>query len=200
MKCACGCGEDAPIADRTDRARGRVKGEPLRFVRGHNRRLPRQMPFEKTCSRCRQVKRADAFYADKTKTTGLSAECRECRKRSAAAWHKANPERHAASAREWQAKNKERYKATRQEGNRRRRARLKKVRVEKIDPWAIYKRDGGKCHICGKHVRRDVMSLDHLIPIADGGEHSVVNVRLAHVSCNVRRGTGRRTNTQLLLT
>jgi hypothetical protein len=33
--CECGCGNAAPIATRTERARGWVKGQPIRFVNGH---------------------------------------------------------------------------------------------------------------------------------------------------------------------
>lgn len=36
--CECGCGEAAPIADATNSARGYVKGEPRRFVSGHQAR------------------------------------------------------------------------------------------------------------------------------------------------------------------
>jgi hypothetical protein len=36
--CECGCGEPAPIADRTAKRFGWVKGEPKRFINGHNRR------------------------------------------------------------------------------------------------------------------------------------------------------------------
>lgn len=35
MLCECGCGLPAPIATMTRRARGQVKGQPVRFVRGH---------------------------------------------------------------------------------------------------------------------------------------------------------------------
>jgi hypothetical protein len=34
--CQCGCGLSAPVAKRTDTARGRIKGQPMRFIRGHN--------------------------------------------------------------------------------------------------------------------------------------------------------------------
>jgi hypothetical protein len=34
--CECGCGELAPIAPQTIRKRGHVRGQPLRFVRGHS--------------------------------------------------------------------------------------------------------------------------------------------------------------------
>lgn len=36
--CECGCGRPAPISDRTDTKRGYVKGQPLRFINGHQRR------------------------------------------------------------------------------------------------------------------------------------------------------------------
>lgn len=35
MLCECGCGQPTPIAKKTDRKRGYVKGEPVRFRKGH---------------------------------------------------------------------------------------------------------------------------------------------------------------------
>jgi len=37
--CACGCGNPAPLAQRTNARKGHIKGEPLLFVSGHNTRL-----------------------------------------------------------------------------------------------------------------------------------------------------------------
>ncbi len=37
--CACGCGEATPLAVKTNRRYGHTKGQPVRFVRGHGRRL-----------------------------------------------------------------------------------------------------------------------------------------------------------------
>lgn len=34
--CQCGCGQEAGTWTRTDRSRGRVAGEPRRFIQGHN--------------------------------------------------------------------------------------------------------------------------------------------------------------------
>lgn len=39
--CECGCGEPAPIAKQTNRPQGRVKGQPMRFIRGHHNHLLR---------------------------------------------------------------------------------------------------------------------------------------------------------------
>jgi hypothetical protein len=36
--CECGCGEPAPIALRTQKSQGAVKGQPQRFIRGHIKR------------------------------------------------------------------------------------------------------------------------------------------------------------------
>jgi 5-methylcytosine-specific restriction endonuclease McrA len=74
----------------------------------------------------------------------------------------------------------------------RRRARLRNApRVEKIDRAHIIARDRGRCHICGLKVRVSERSLDHLIPLAHGGNHTEDNLALAHFRCNSRMGAGR---------
>lgn len=37
--CQCGCGQQAPIAQKTDKKRGWVKGQPLKYIQGHNAKL-----------------------------------------------------------------------------------------------------------------------------------------------------------------
>lgn len=37
--CECGCGNHAPIAKYTCHERGWIKGEPIRFIHGHNTQL-----------------------------------------------------------------------------------------------------------------------------------------------------------------
>ncbi len=70
------------------------------------------------------------------------------------------------------------------EANHRRRSRINGARVSHR---AVYERDGGKCHLCGLAVPFDVMSLDHLVPLARGGIHTFENVRCSHRTCNMRR-------------
>lgn len=43
--CHCGCGEKTAIATRNFRSQGIKAGEPLRFVRGHNKIKPRPAPY-----------------------------------------------------------------------------------------------------------------------------------------------------------
>lgn len=62
----------------------------------------------------------------------------------------------------------------------------------------IAERDGWKCHLCGRkvpklspaHYHPKKASIDHLVPISDGGLDVRENVRLAHLHCNVVRSTG----------
>jgi predicted nucleic acid-binding Zn ribbon protein len=87
----------------------------------------------------------------------------------------------------------------------RRRARMHNAQVEEVDPLVIAKRDKYKCHICRKRVNMDLdvqdiysPTMDHLIPISVGGDHTYANIRLAHRICNSRKGN-RAVNEQLLL-
>ena len=38
--CECGCGNIAPICKKTSRKKGHIKGQPMRFILGHNHRKP----------------------------------------------------------------------------------------------------------------------------------------------------------------
>lgn len=75
-------------------------------------------------------------------------------------------------------------------------------RIDKdITAMKLFKRDYGVCWICGgicdtdDYITRDgtfiagnnYPSVDHIVAIADGGEDSWENVRLAHRICNTRR-------------
>jgi endogenous inhibitor of DNA gyrase (YacG/DUF329 family) len=76
-----------------------------------------------------------------------------------------------------------------------RRARFVAAVVEVVDPDAVFERDGWLCHLCGESIDRALTgwdrmgpTVDHLIPLVAGGEHSYANVAAAHRSCNSRKG------------
>ena len=61
----------------------------------------------------------------------------------------------------------------------------------------IAERDGWICHLCtgsvsphlwGHHSNPDAPVIDHVIPVARGGDDTFENVRLAHRVCNARKG------------
>lgn len=66
---------------------------------------------------------------------------------------------------------------------------------EFVDTRVVYERDRWVCQLCGESVGPLVKypdprsaSLDHVLPLARGGDHTYDNVQLAHLSCNVRKG------------
>jgi 5-methylcytosine-specific restriction endonuclease McrA len=61
----------------------------------------------------------------------------------------------------------------------------------------IFRRDGWTCGICGDPIARFAESpaplspsVDHIVPLAWGGEHSRRNVRAAHLVCNTTKRDG----------
>lgn len=48
--CECGCGKPAPIAKKTARRIGHIKGEPVRFIQNHRPRSPETCSIEGCCN------------------------------------------------------------------------------------------------------------------------------------------------------
>lgn len=78
-----------------------------------------------------------------------------------------------------------------------RRARLRGARNSDAVLLAdVIDRDGNTCAWCGTEVDLTVAwpdrmskSLDHVIPLAKGGEHALSNAALLHLGCNSAKGT-----------
>jgi 5-methylcytosine-specific restriction endonuclease McrA len=65
------------------------------------------------------------------------------------------------------------------------------MKAHGVTAIGIYERDGGKCHLCHRHVSRKAFTLDHIIPKSKGGPGSWENLALAHLRCNITRGVDR---------
>lgn len=80
--------------------------------------------------------------------------------------------------------------------NDRRRAKKYGAPYEFVNPIKVLDRDGWKCHLCGKQLRKEdrgthkpvAPEIDHVIPLAAGGSHSYSNVACACRSCNAAKG------------
>lgn len=77
------------------------------------------------------------------------------------------------------------------EKNDRRRTLKMNAFVENVNRFDVFERDRWTCHICREPINPELKhpdprsaSIDHVIPLAKGGEHSMRNVRAAHLSCN----------------
>lgn len=96
-----------------------------------------------------------------------------------------DPSPFAKRSAKWRAENKDRVRAM----TIRRRARLAGAVSDLYFPEEIYKRDRGICGICGLFVEQQESSIDHVTPIARGGQNTRSNVQLAHRRCNSKKGT-----------
>lgn len=92
---------------------------------------------------------------------------------------------------EWARENPERSR----DHHRSRRARVRDAFVEHVDFAAVLDRDDWTCGLCGDAIPRDAVwpdrgtaSLDHVLPLARGGEHSMANSQASHLGCNSRKG------------
>lgn len=75
------------------------------------------------------------------------------------------------------------------------RSRMRVARVERFDPLAVFERDGWICQICGSRTPQKYRGtyhdrapeLDHIFPLAKGGEHSMANTQCACRACNIHK-------------
>jgi 5-methylcytosine-specific restriction endonuclease McrA len=168
------------------------------------------------CSRCGAAERYST-----------SSYCQPCHREYQREWYEANRERKMAQNKAWKQEHADRYKQqqleyrstdaartrarlaqqrwrkkhpdkARQKWDARRALKKGAPRVELIDRGYVYERDGGRCHLCRRAVAQKNFHLDHLVPLSRGGEHTHLNVRVAHAFCNLSRGADR-SPAQLLL-
>lgn len=105
----------------------------------------------------------------------------EARRVYAAQYRATNPEKAKASQRKYRESHPEQHIA--QEHLRRARRTGVQI-VETVMPNVVFERDGGICGICREVVFEQDRTIDHIIPISKGGEHSYANTQLAHRRCN----------------
>lgn len=149
------------------------------------------------CSiKCQQA----AWYAANSER--LKAAAREWNRRNpeqkaqaSRAWYRANFQRVKAANNAWREANADKVREISRESSARRRARKAAVTVEDFTFEQIWLRDEGRCWLCGDDVDPSVAwpdsrspSIDHVIPLALGGEHSLQNCSLSHLVCNLRKG------------
>jgi 5-methylcytosine-specific restriction endonuclease McrA len=87
----------------------------------------------------------------------------------------------------------------------RRRALKRGAHVGVVYRKKIFERDGWRCQLCKRKVNPRAAvphplapTLDHIVPLADGGTHEPSNVQCAHFICNSRKGD-RGASQQLML-
>ena len=77
-----------------------------------------------------------------------------------------------------------------------RRAVIRGAKIEPVDPYKVFERDGWRCQICmvkTPQSKRGSMDdrapeLDHILPLSKGGDHSYANTQCACRKCNGLKG------------
>ena len=77
----------------------------------------------------------------------------------------------------------------------RRRARKRDAFVEDVDVRVLLDLQGGVCFLCSQPISSDIkhpdpmsLSLDHIMPLVNGGLHSYENCAATHLRCNLVKG------------
>lgn len=60
--------------------------------------------------------------------------------------------------------------------------------LSKKTRFEVFKRDSFKCQYCGATAPEAVLHVDHIKPVADGGENEIVNLVTACSGCNLGKG------------
>lgn len=79
--CECGCGNPTNPAPFTAPSKGWIKGEPVRFLHGHNRRIETVKDGRKRCGGCLEWKPFSGFHKARNGKAGLDHRCKLCNRR-----------------------------------------------------------------------------------------------------------------------
>lgn len=85
---------------------------------------------------------------------------------------------------------------TRAAARKARKLKLRGVAVEAVNPLKVLERDAWRCQLCGVSTPKKLRGtyedrapeVDHIIPLAQGGEHSYRNTQCACRRCNITKG------------
>ena len=192
----------------------RLHGDPLggAFRIPHQKALDHG-DGTRTCTKCNKRLSINSFHKDKQATDGIRATCKKCRISKTQEWYfkdvvkrrkvasdrrKKDPEKERKSDLKRYARDRVKRIALATEHAHLRKARKKKTKTERgISKLSLKKKFGTKCYYCNKEMdfsvgvgrifNRDMATIEHLIPLARGGEHTFKNTVLACRYCNISK-------------
>lgn len=153
-----------------------------------NKRRNGEMPHVDTsvlwiCTHCEQTKFMHEFTKKSRNMTGYGQPCLICKR----SLYTKNRQHALQVSKIWQKAHPDKVRSSVAS----RRARRQKAFVEAVDYGALYRRDRGICQLqysgCAGRVTMKKGSVDHIIPLALGGQHSYKNTQLACLSCNQKK-------------
>ena len=196
-------GEEEPVPGATKRCSG---CGVVQEVAGFSRYASSSDGLQGRCRTCRR-----AYYeANRDRAAESKRAYREANRDKVAerqrAYHEANRDKLVEYQRAYREANRDRlaerqrayYEANRDkvaEHIRRRRARKRSVPTEPVTYDDLRQVDGDSCQLCFKPIDFDLAhpdpmsrTIDHISPLSTGGWHTIENLQLAHLRCNIRKG------------
>ena len=68
------------------------------------------------------------------------------------------------------------------------RPQQKRKKIQKSVRFEVFKRDSFTCQYCGAQAPEAVLHVDHIKPVSNGGDNSVINLVTSCVACNLGKG------------
>lgn len=170
----------------------------------------------KTCKSCAEEKDASFFYVDRASKDGLQRSCKDCKSAYQKKWFQENkdkvnaynmkryysesPEQRAkrkADALKWNHNNLDKRRkivaesAARNPETRRQKEHLRRARLRGNGVFHVSKKEiktilSKPCFLCES---KNNIVIDHIIPIAKGGTHSIGNLQPLCDKCNSRKNS-----------
>ena len=165
----------------------RQRGEVSRLITAEKRLYAkwarRSNPKTRDCIECGCEVSVFAKFCETCKPRNQPKACRDCSTEVPKHAQRCEPCRAKAERKAKRASRAARDK------------RIKAATVETFDPFEVFDRDKWRCHICGvktpKRLRGtyedNAPELDHIIPLAAGGEHSRRNTACSCRKCNIAK-------------
>lgn len=146
-------------------------------------RVPTQLVCSAECRRIRSRSRALISVQRRSHVNRRARECADCGNLFQPEYR----DKHRVYCSDVCAR-----RASRRAERLKKRALLKTQALESINPTSVLQRDGWRCQLCGVATPRRLRGttdprapeVDHIIPLARGGEHSVRNLQCACRRCN----------------
>lgn len=148
------------------------------YQRAHNRiYTPKtyRVVTEKLCAKCKTIKPASEFNKHSETTDRLDSWCRACNR---------------ISQKQWEAQNPNIRNQATQVSNALRRARYYGASGRFTRPeWkSLCEKYDNRCLCCGKSEPEISLTVDHVIPLSQGGANTIENIQPLCWQCNRQKG------------
>lgn len=143
----------------------------------------------KVCTSCRVQKPHGDYQRKRSNVDGLQSRCRECQNAAMKKHYEDNHGDYLTRRAGWRA-TPERRELLWAQGVETRARSFGVPVVERVRRLDVFQRDGWLCTLCGEPMVRETgqnprsATVDHTVPLAEGGRHVLENCRSAHRQCN----------------